>query len=114
MKCVGVVPDEQGLVAEFKCDDCTRDDIDEEQEQNECCVQGDTARCPKPPVDLKTKVPLWPGQNGTLIFKSTGGLDNMMCHPVVGVSTALSWAMREKLILIIFPSPQSMCFRLNL
>ena len=29
-----------------------------------CCfaVQGDTSRCAKPPVDLKTKVPFLPGQ----------------------------------------------------
>ena len=25
-------------------------------------VQDDTSRRPKPPVDFKTKVPLWPGQ----------------------------------------------------
>ena len=25
-------------------------------------VQGDTSGCAKPPVDFKTKVPLWPGQ----------------------------------------------------
>ena len=24
-------------------------------------VQGDTSRCPKPPVDFKTKVSFWPG-----------------------------------------------------
>ena len=41
-------------------------------------VQGDTSRCAKPPVDFKTKVPLWPGlpwpgQSGTFVLKSTGG-----------------------------------------
>ena len=25
-------------------------------------VQDDTSRCPKPPVDFKTKVTFWPGQ----------------------------------------------------
>ena len=40
--------------------------------------QGDTSRCPKPPVDFKTKVPLCPvqarpGQNGTFVLKSMGG-----------------------------------------
>ena len=25
-------------------------------------VQGDHSACAKPPVDFKTKVPLWPGQ----------------------------------------------------
>ena len=44
-------------------------------------LQGDTSRCTKPPVDFKTKDPLWPGQtgpgkarpgqNGTFVFKST-------------------------------------------
>ena len=36
-------------------------------------VQGDTSRCAKPPVDFKTKVPLWLGQNRTFVLKSTGG-----------------------------------------
>ena len=36
-------------------------------------VQGDTSGCTKPPIDFKTKVPLWPGQNGTFVLKSTGG-----------------------------------------
>ena len=43
-------------------------------------VQGDTSRCAKPPVDIKTKVPLWPGQarpgqNRTFVLMSTGGLN---------------------------------------
>ena len=41
-------------------------------------LQGDHSPCAKPPVDFKTKVPLWPGQgrsgqNGTFVSKSTGG-----------------------------------------
>ena len=32
MKCVNVVPDEEGLVAEFKCNDCKNDEDDETQE----------------------------------------------------------------------------------
>ena len=32
MKCAGVVPDDCGLVAKFKCNDCTHDDDNEEQE----------------------------------------------------------------------------------
>ena len=41
-------------------------------------VQGDHSACAKPPVDFKTKVPLWPvqvrpGQSGTFVLKSIGG-----------------------------------------
>ena len=41
-------------------------------------LQGDTSRWPKPPVDLKTKDPIWPGlawpgQSGTFVLKSMGG-----------------------------------------
>ena len=32
MKCVHVVPDEEGKVAEFKCNDCRRDEDDDIQE----------------------------------------------------------------------------------
>ena len=43
-----------------------------------CNIQGDTSGCDEPPVDIKTKVPVWPGQdrpgqNGTFVLKSTGG-----------------------------------------
>ena len=36
-------------------------------------VQGDPSGSSKPPADFTTKVPLWPGQNGTFVLKSTGG-----------------------------------------
>ena len=41
-------------------------------------VQGDHSACAKPPVDFKTKVPLWPGQarpsqSRTFVLKSAGG-----------------------------------------
>ena len=52
-------------------------------------LQGDTSRWPKPPVDFKTKVPLWPGQarlgqaRTELLFLSQQEvLANVMCHPV--------------------------------
>ena len=35
-------------------------------------LQGDHSACAKSPVDFKTKVALWPGQQ-LLFFKSTGG-----------------------------------------
>ena len=42
-------------------------------------VQDDTSRSAKPPIDFKTKVPFWPtlawpGQSGTFVLKSTGGV----------------------------------------
>ena len=39
-------------------------------------VQGDTSRWLKPPVDLKTKVPLWPG-----LAKSPGGFGQLNVSP---------------------------------
>ena len=52
--------------------------------------QGDTARCLKPPVDCKTKVPFslglpWPSQaKAELMYLSQGEfLTNVPCHPVV-------------------------------
>ena len=41
-------------------------------------IQGDTSGCAKPPIDFKTKFPLWPGQarpgqNGFFVLMSTGG-----------------------------------------
>ena len=49
-------------------------------------VQGDNSICSKPPVDLKTKVPLWlglswPGKNGAFDLKSTGGFEQMELSP---------------------------------
>ena len=48
-------------------------------------MQGDTSGCAKPPVDLKTKVPLWPGQAKTelLFWSQWEVLHNLMYHPVV-------------------------------
>ena len=49
-------------------------------------IQGDTSRCPKPPVDFKTKVPFWPGltwpgQSRTFVLKSTGGFEQRDVSP---------------------------------
>ena len=44
-------------------------------------VQGDHSACDEPPVDFKTKVPLWPGQNGTFVLKSTGGFAQCKVSP---------------------------------
>ena len=54
-----------------KCDTCPNQIADHIGSH----VQGDTSRCAKPPVDFKTKVPLWSGagQNGTFVLESTGG-----------------------------------------
>ena len=39
-----------------------------------CFLQGDTSRCAKPSIDVKTKVLFWPGlARGTYVLKSTGG-----------------------------------------
>ena len=40
---------------------------------NQNSIQGDTSGCDKPPVDFKTKVPLWCQREVWL---------NLMCHPV--------------------------------
>ena len=65
-----------------------------------CKIQGDTAGSSKPPVDIKTKVPLWPGQarpgqNVTFVLKSAGGLELPAVSPcmlysdyILGVSSA--------------------------
>ena len=48
------------------------------------CVQGDTSRCLKPPVDFKTKVQLKrPDQNGTSVLKSTEGLKQGDVSPCI-------------------------------
>ena len=53
-------------------------------------VQGDPSYCAKPPVDFKTKIPLWPGlpwpgqAKAELFFRSQREiLHNVMGHPVV-------------------------------
>ena len=46
-------------------------------------LQADTSRRPKPPVDFKTKVPLWPG----LFLSRREVLDNVMSHPVHSLDT---------------------------
>ena len=54
-------------------------------------IQGDPSRFAKPPVDFKTKVPLWTdqarpsrawsGQSGTYVLKSTGGFAQAALSP---------------------------------
>ena len=41
-------------------------------------IQGDTSRCPKPPVDIITKVPFWPGCL-TVLLGSASVLLNKIC-----------------------------------
>ena len=56
-------------------------------------VQGDPSLSSKPSVDIKTKVPFWPGQARTgqtkaeLLFKSQQEvLNKWNCHPVLMTS----------------------------
>ena len=57
-------------------------------------LQGDPSRWPKPPVDFKSKVPIWPGlaalawpgQSGTLLLKSTGGFGQRDGSPCTNIA----------------------------
>ena len=68
---------------------CLSVQLDEKESsrlQIEIKVQGDHSACSKPPVDFKTKVPFWPGRDrpghsGTLVFKSTGGFEQVEWSP---------------------------------
>ena len=75
-------------------------------------VQGDTSRCPKPPVDFKTEVLLWPdqaspGQATTeLLFSGQWEvLDNVMCHPVSSFKHILSNIMTFWISIRFFGPP---------
>ena len=49
-------------------------------------VQDDTSRCLKPPVDSKTKVPLWPGlakPKWNFVLKSTRGFKQCDLSPSI-------------------------------
>ena len=50
-------------------------------------IQGDNYTCSKPPVDIKAKVPLWPGQGRTgqakaelLVLSQREVLNKCNCH----------------------------------
>ena len=45
------------------------------------------------------------GQNGTHVFKSTGGFGNVMCHPVIWITQA----RRAENNFMIFPCPPAKC-----
>ena len=72
-------------------------------------IQGDHSACAKPPVDLKTKVPLglvcpglawsalaWPGQSETFALNSTGGFAQAEWSPCTIVYRVDgTWGMYE-------------------
>ena len=62
-------------------------------------VQGDHSACGEPPVDFKTKVPLWPGlarpgQNGTFVLKSMGSSSQAEWSPCTSFYSRAVWAVK--------------------
>ena len=67
----------------------TWDEGDAERGHNKILqLQGDKSGCAKPPVDCKTKVPLWPGQAKTepLFWSQREVLHNLMTSSGIGKS----------------------------
>ena len=54
-------PNNSVVVEDSSLDQMTVDHIDDFTLYT-MSIQGDHSACAKPPVDFKTKVPLWPGQ----------------------------------------------------
>ena len=65
-------------------------------------LQGDNSTCAKPPVDFKSKVPLWPGQaragqakTELYFLKSTGGLAQVELSPCIfGLTSGMTLQLR--------------------
>ena len=53
-------------------------------------LQGYTSGCGEPPIDFKTKVPSWPGQNKTFVLMITGGSSQPDVSPCIVAQTSLT------------------------